>query len=151
MFKDDPSQTPESLSLLSPSTSGPNLLNDLPSHTFAATGEHLYNSLMATFTHFNIPKENMIGFDSDGCNVMMGEHNSAASRLRISCPGIFIIKCICHSAHICASEACKQLPRSCEDLARNIYNFLHSSAKRQSTLRQFQKLSEVKPAKIFSD
>lgn len=42
--------------------------------------------------------------------------------------GIFIIKCICHLIHLCCSEACKSLPRRCEDLARNIYNFFsHSS------------------------
>ncbi|KAF0712323.1 Uncharacterized protein FWK35_00031879 [Aphis craccivora] len=115
----------------------------------SANAEHLYNGLLKTLHDFNIPLTNIIGFGSDGCNVMMGDHNSVASRLRDSCPGIFIMKCVRHSAHLCVSEACKYLPRSCEDLARNIYNFLKSSSKRQSELVQFQKFMDIEPHKVL--
>jgi len=98
---------------------------------------------------FKIPLDNIIGFCSDGCNVMVGSRNSVASRFSHMYPGIFILKCICHSAHLCASEACKKIPRSCEDMARNIFNFLHSSAKRQTTLKQFQMFMDLKPKKIL--
>ncbi|XP_022818325.1 uncharacterized protein LOC111350857 [Spodoptera litura] len=87
-----------------------------------ATGENLYRVMTQSFLDKNIPLDNMIGFAADGCNVMMGENNSVASRLKENLPGIFILKCVCHSAHLCASEACKELPRRCEDLAREIYN-----------------------------
>lgn len=63
--------------------------------------------------------------------------------------GIFIMKCVCHSAHLCVSEACKYLPRLCEDLARNIYNFLKNSSKRQSELKQFQRFMDIDPHKIL--
>lgn len=115
----------------------------------SANAEQLYNGLLKTLNDFNIPLQNIIGFGSDGCNVMMGENNSVASRLRNSCPGIFIMKCVCHSAHLCVSEACKYLPRSCEDLARNIYNFLKNSSKRQSELKQFQRFMDIEPHKIL--
>lgn len=115
----------------------------------AATAEHLFNCIIETLNRSNVPLDNLIGFASDGCNVMMGSTNSVASRFRLMFPGIFILKCICHSAHLCASEACKQLPRSCEDMARAIFNFLHSSAKRQSTLKQFQKFLDLKPHSIL--
>jgi len=98
---------------------------------------------------FNIPLSNIIDFGSDGCNVMMGENNSVASRFRVSTPGIFIMKCVCHSAHLCVSEACKNLPRSCEDLARKIFNFLKSSSKRQSELKQFQRFMNIKSHKML--
>lgn len=75
-----------------------------------ATAEKLFNSLMESLTLYGIPKCNVIGFGSDGCNTMMGENNSVASRMKIEFPGIFIMKCVCHSAHLCASEACKRLP-----------------------------------------
>lgn len=87
------------------------------------TAEHLFNLIIGTFTKYDIPLQNILGFASDGCNIMMGAYNSVASRLKIVCPGIVIYKCICHSLHICSSQACKHLPRTCEDLARNIYNF----------------------------
>lgn len=83
----------------------------------------LYNIIIKSFNDKNIPNENIIGFASDGCNLMMGEKNSVSSRMKANFEGIKIMKCICHSLHICASEACKELPRTPEDLARNIYNF----------------------------
>jgi hypothetical protein len=87
------------------------------------TAQHLYDVIIETFVKKDIPLKNIVGFASDGCNVMMGEHNSVASRLRNECPGIVVLKCICHSLYICSSQACKMLLRTCEDLARNIYNF----------------------------
>ncbi|XP_064077659.1 uncharacterized protein LOC135195327 [Macrobrachium nipponense] len=80
---------------------------------------------------------------------MMGAHNSVASRFREQCPGIFVMKCVCHSAHLCASEACKALPRRCEDLAREIFNHFKCSSKRQSELVQFQEFLNLKPHKIL--
>uniref|UniRef100_A0A6V7JGC1 DUF4371 domain-containing protein n=1 Tax=Bracon brevicornis TaxID=1563983 RepID=A0A6V7JGC1_9HYME len=47
--------------------------------TTSATGEHLYTNLIESFKGRDIPMQNIIGFGSDGCNVMMGEHNSVAS------------------------------------------------------------------------
>ncbi|CAH2092806.1 unnamed protein product [Euphydryas editha] len=60
------------------------------------------------FTQRGLPLDNIIGFASDGCNVVMGPHNSLASRLHSELPGIQIFKCICHSMHLCANEACKK-------------------------------------------
>lgn len=47
------------------------------------------------------------------------------------------------------SEACKKLPRALEDMARNIYNFLKSSSKRQSELKEFQSFLNLEPHKIL--
>lgn len=58
------------------------------------------------------------------------------------------MKCICHSIHLCCSEACKRLPRRCEDLARNICNFFSHSCKRQSQFVQFQQFSTIKVHKL---
>lgn len=38
----------------------------------SATAEHLYNNLMASFDKRKIPRENIVGCGSDGCNGMMG-------------------------------------------------------------------------------
>ncbi|KAJ8943785.1 hypothetical protein NQ314_009652 [Rhamnusium bicolor] len=87
------------------------------------TTEHLFSQIMTAFDKYNIPPTNINGFGSDGCNVMMGEYNSVSSRFKELCPDIFILKCICHSLHLCSSQACKSLSRATEDLARNIYTF----------------------------
>lgn len=53
----------------------------------SANAENLFNGLISTLSEYEVPIENVIGFGSDGCNVMMGLHNSVASHLRVACPG----------------------------------------------------------------
>jgi len=55
------------------------------------------------------------------------------------------MKCVFHSAQLCVIEACKKLPLALEDMARNIYNFLKSSSKRQSELKEFQYFLNLEP------
>jgi len=114
-----------------------------------ATGKNLYDCLYKSFAENNIPFNNVIGFGSDGCNSMMGAHNSVASRMRESCPGISIWTCICHSLHLCASEACKVLPKRCEDLARNVYSFFSMSSKRSAQFVQFQEFCSTPVHKLL--
>lgn len=114
-----------------------------------ATAENIYKKLKKSIMDYGIPLKNVVGFGSDGCNVMMGSANSVASRFKEDCPGIIIMKCICHSAHLCASAACQKLPNRCEQLARNIFSFIHNSSKRSAALKQFQEFLDLKPQKML--
>ncbi|XP_037786399.1 uncharacterized protein LOC119582249 [Penaeus monodon] len=97
------------------------------------SAQSLYDSVVKVFVDNGIPyKENMIGFASDGANAMM------SSRLMTDVPNLFIMKCICHSFHLCASYACMTLPRVVEQLARDVYNYFMSSPKRLSEVEEFQ-------------
>lgn len=87
------------------------LFTDSKSANEGATVNMIYSEVMKSFEIQNIPYNNIIGFASDGCNAMMGNWNSVASRFKSDFPGVFIQKCICHSLHLCASESCKVLPR----------------------------------------
>lgn len=87
-----------------------------------ATAGRLYDALINTFDDSDIPKKNVIGFASDGCNTMFGGNNSVAQRLNDNFPGLTLSKSVCHSLHLCPSEACKELPRAPGELAREIYN-----------------------------
>lgn len=80
------------------------------------TAQVLYDQLISTLNTKKIPIENIIGLDSDGCNVMMRCDNSVSTRMQLLCPGIIILKCICHSLNLCSSSACKVLPCICEYL-----------------------------------
>ncbi|XP_076049531.1 protein FAM200B-like [Oratosquilla oratoria] len=113
-----------------------------------ATG-NLYEGMLKTFEKHEIPVTQIIGFGADERSAMMGAHNSVESRFRNECPGLFVIKCVCHSAHLCASEACKTLPKKCEDLARDVYNFFKGNSKRQSKFVQFQSFLHLKPHKML--
>lgn len=110
----------------------------------------LYNEIVKKFTKFNIPyKSNMIGFASDGANVMMGAHHSLMVLLKNDVPSLYVMKCICHSFHLCASYACQKLPRFVEDLTRDIHNYFSSSPKRRIELQEFQKFCNIKIHKIL--
>lgn len=50
---------------------------------------------------------------------------------------------------MCASEACKQLPKRCENLARNVYSYFAMSSKRTSEFIQFQEFCDVKIHKLL--
>lgn len=114
-----------------------------------STGENLFQLITNYLEKHNIPVENLVGFASDNASNIMGPHNSLVSRLRNIAPNITILRCICHSVHLCASYAAKTLPRMCEDLVRNIYTYFCHSAKRKSEFQQFQSFCEVKPHKIL--
>ena len=115
-----------------------------------ANAQSLYEIVVKCLADEGIPyKNNMIGFASDGASVMMGAHNSLASRLKSDIPDLFIMKCICHSFHLCASYACATLPRTVEQLARDVYNYFMSSPKQLSELKEFQEFVNVKPHKLL--
>lgn len=80
---------------------------------------------------------------------MFGANNSVSQKIKLHFPGVYLMKCICHSLHLVCSEACKKLPTRCEDLVRQIYNFFSHSSKRQSQLYQFQSFLDLQDHKIL--
>ncbi|KAL1443615.1 hypothetical protein MTO96_045924 [Rhipicephalus appendiculatus] len=115
-----------------------------------ATAQAMFDHIVKAFGDWNVPyKENMIGFAADGANVMMGSRNSVMTHLRKDIPNLFVMKCICHSFHLCASYACEKLLRAVEDEVRDIYNYFHSSPKRQERLKDFQAFLDSKPHKML--
>jgi hypothetical protein len=59
------------------------------------------------------------------------------------------MKCLCYSAHLCASHACEKVPRVFEDLVRDIYSHFAHSAKRLGECKQFQHFTKTEPHKIL--
>lgn len=105
--------------------------------------------LMKCFNDNNIPVDNLVGFAADSASNIMGTHNSLVSRLRDVTPGVLVIKCVCHSVHLCASQAASKLPRICEDMIRAIYTYFAHSAKRKHEFHEFQEYCEVKPHELL--
>ena len=91
-----------------------------------------------------IPLKNIIGYASDTTNVMFGQHHSVVTLLKAEIPHLYTMKCLCHSAHLCASHACEKLPRSIEDLIREIFSH---SAKRLAEYKRFQFFTNAEPHK----
>ncbi|KAG5862241.1 hypothetical protein JTB14_018435 [Gonioctena quinquepunctata] len=99
------------------------------------TSSTILKVIMAFFKSHNIPENNMIGFAADNCNVMMGVHDGVPKKLKEIIPKLFVLGCVCHSMHLCASAACMELPSTIEDSARDIYL--------QQTARKVQGFSSV--------
>lgn len=127
-----------------------NLKNPDPEQISAgAIAKHIFINVIDSFNKHDVNIENIIGFGSDGCSTMMGKNNSVSSRMKEMFPGVFIMRCICHSLHLCCSEACKSLPRRLEDFALNVYNFFSHSSKRQSQFVEFQTFLNLDVHKIL--
>lgn len=110
----------------------------------------IYKEIVDFFNEKQIPYlENLIGFASDGANVMAGVNDSVMSRLKNDIPHIFLMKWICHSFALCASNACLKLPKAVEDCVRDIYNYIGNSPKRVEVLKEFQNFTQTKIHKIL--
>lgn len=115
----------------------------------SGTANDLYMCLKSALNKNNIPLANLVGFASDTTNVMVGDHNSIFSHLKADLPEIALIKCSCHMIHLCASKACLELPRSVEDLLRNIGAHFSRSFGRQEKLKEFQEFFGTEVHKIL--
>lgn len=115
----------------------------------SSSADDLFTEIIKLLTELDIPLKNMIGFAADNTNVMMGNISGVQAKFRELLPNIFILGCVCHSFHLCASAATKKLPRNLEDFIRNIYNYFAHSSKRCEALQEFQLFLDLKPHKLL--
>lgn len=110
------------------------------------TAEGILQAVLAVLSKLDIPLQNLMGFAADNASVMMGKHAGVQAKLRqVVNENIFVVGCICHSLHLCASAAAMKLPREIEDFVRDIYNYLSCSSKRLGEYQEFQEYVNVKP------
>jgi hypothetical protein len=109
----------------------------------------IYTSLLKSLRERGIPMHNVIGFCADTCNVMFGANHSVSQLLVKDHPWIIAVKCSCHLIHLCSSYASKTLPKSVEDLCRNIFSHFSLSSKRCESFKEFQQFVELKELRIL--
>lgn len=114
-----------------------------------ATSEKLFSVICNLFKDNQIRIENLLGFASDNASVMMGDIKGVKARFLEILPNLFVMPCISHSLHLCASKACKVLPNDLEKLCHDIYNYFAHSAKRQKNLEEFQIFANTQPHQIL--
>ena len=113
------------------------------------TAETLYQSVKSFLDDNNIPYENLVGFGADNASGNIGEFEGVQAKLKRICPNIMVQGCVSHSAHLCASRACDKLPNTVEQFARDIYNYLKNSPKRQNELKECQIFAQETPHKML--
>lgn len=84
----------------------------------------------------------MVGYASDGENLMQGEKNSLLTKLKNTVPDLFVVKCFCHTFHLVASHACEALSKTAEQLIHDIYNYYKLSPNRQKSYEEFQHFAD---------
>ena len=114
------------------------------------SAEDLTNCIKQVIEKNSIPWQNIVGFYADTTNVMFGANKSASTLMKAMVPHILNVKCSCHLIHLCSSYACLSLPKTLEDLARNIYAHFSRSASRRDKYAEFQKFFECKALPILA-
>ena len=63
----------------------------------------------------SIPWANVVAFESDTTNVMVGKHNSVLSRVKEKQPHVYSQGCVCHVANLALLAGVKALPVDVHD------------------------------------
>lgn len=82
------------------------LLDIIELNAVDCSAEALWEQFTNRMAELGVPLSNMLGIAVDHAPVMVGIHNSFASRFLKACPWGVILDCICHSSHLAASAAC---------------------------------------------
>ena len=113
-----------------------------------ADADSLSQKILDSFGTKEIPTANMLGFCSDTCNVMFGEHHSVNSLLHEAIPDFEALKCGAHIVHLCARNGIRILSSQFEQITHLIYNYIGGSGKRFHKWIVLQTKKFVKPLKI---
>lgn len=69
----------------------------------------LFATLNQVFTKEGLSFENVVGYASDGENLIQGQSISLLTRMTGAAPNLFVIKCYCHTFHLVAEYSAKHL------------------------------------------
>lgn len=112
-----------------------------------ATG--LFASLDIALQKDELHWDKVIGYASDGENLMQGANNSLLTRIERAAPNLFVLKCYCHTFHLVAEHASKVLSKTADQLIHDVYNYFKMSPNRQKSYAEFQKFVDVDAHRIL--
>lgn len=95
-----------------------------------ADAKSVHSAIKLQLEQDGLRVENMVGIGVDGANVMVGKHNSVTALFKREISDVVVMKCVCHSLHLCAEKAAETLPRQLEFFVRETYNWFSYSPKR---------------------
>ena len=110
----------------------------------------IYSTIKQAFNEHDIAMENIIGYSSNITNVIFGKNNSLVKLQTSEFPNVIAVKCSCHLIYLASSYAATKLPKSLEDLCRDIFAHFSRSAKRQYDYKNFQNFFELEPHKMLA-
>lgn len=115
----------------------------------AGTSDAIVAAILKQLKSDNLKTEKLLGLGVDGASVNVGIHHSVTTILRAINPELVVIKCVCHSLHLAAEEACKLLPRHLDFMVRETHTWFSVSTKRQLEYAEiYRTLEDKAPKKI---
>ncbi|XP_011859228.1 PREDICTED: zinc finger MYM-type protein 1-like [Vollenhovia emeryi] len=96
-----------------------------------ATAIDLHKSIIEYLQQIGIPLRNMIAVSTDGASNLCGRNHSVYTLLKRDVPNLQLMRCTCHSLHLCPSKASEELPSSLDFLVREIFNWFSISPLRK--------------------
>ena len=104
--------------------------------------ENIFDLIDAALDGKTIPWCNVVGFESDTANVMVGKHNSVLSRVKAKQPGVFSQGCVCHLANLCLLQGIKSLPVDVDDFFVDLFYYFDKSPSAKKNYVSFRILLE---------
>ena len=97
----------------------------------ATSADAILDAILRALDTDKLQVSRLVGIGVDGASAMVGRHHSVSSMLKEKVPHLVVVRCICHSLHLAASNASMVLPRHLDYMVRETYNWFSCSAKRQ--------------------
>ena len=110
----------------------------------------IFQSIRDFLTRFDKPITDVLGFGSDGANVMTGVNNGVGKKLKDQSPKAVQIHCVAHRLALAASYAAKSVEylKEYQSTITQIFNFYQYSAVRYNKIRELRQIMRVKVKKF---
>lgn len=92
-----------------------------------ATAEHLFDSMELFLKKVGLNIQNIIAIGTDGAKNLCGKNKSLFALLKKQNPQLMLVKCTCHSLHLCCSQSSDKIPKTCDFLIKEVYNYFSHS------------------------
>ena len=109
---------------------------------YSGTAECVSKKIQEILQEWNIDKEKIVGFGSDGASVMTGRHNGVRVRLQEDCHYLVHVHCIAHRVALASADAARisKVVAEYRRTLNDIYKFYEYSATRYNRLRELSKV-----------
>lgn len=99
----------------------------------------IHEAIKSQLERDKLKVENLVGIGFDGASVMVGKHKSVTVLFKKELTDLIVMRCVCHSLHLCTEKAADKLPSRLDYFVKEIHNFFSNSPKRWE---EYKKLYE---------
>lgn len=119
-------------------------------HCPDVSGEGIANSIIKTMSQFGVPAHKIMGFGSDGANVMTGRKKGATGMLLRHNPHMINVHCMAHRLALCTSQAADAVPdmKSYHETVTSLYYYFKLAPARVARFSEIQQLLDGQELRV---